>query len=271
MLRGDEIMKNNTMRTLAVFILAGMIVLCAAGSVQAEPTMDIQIYKTQGDYLLENPGLENLWQYTVTNMSDAGSQNNMLDFTLPAGTNQGIFYAGDATSGWAVESGDPYNPGLDHMILEGLLTPGVSFTFDVYFTGDAFHQDYATATARGDEINVPFIPVSTDVPGEYPRTLEADIYFDGIVNLLDFAVLANEWMQEESWYSPPYTGGDGTTMQVTHSQPAIGNYDFDYFNIGDELFIQYTITNTSEPGTQNNMIYFTLPAGVKGGAKLRRG
>ena len=70
------------------------------------------------------------------------------------------------------------------------------------------HQDYATAHGRGPPEGLQFNPVLVDVPGEFPRTLVADVYFDGIVNFRDFAVLAGEWLDEEDWYSPPYTGED---------------------------------------------------------------
>ena len=241
------------------------MLLVATSLAHAEPTMDIKISKARGDYWIENPGLENLWQYTITNMSDSGSQYNMIDFTLPAGTNQGIFYAGNTSIGWTID--DPFNPGLDNITLKGLLTPNPanppSFTFDVYFTGDTFHQDYATATAVGPPDGLTFQLELTDVPGEYPHTLSADIYFDGIVNLLDFAVLAGEWMQEEDWYGPPYSGG-GPTMDIT-ANSYIGNHDLDLFHLGDELLIQYTVTNTSGSGTKNNMIDFSLPAGCNQG------
>ena len=66
--------------------------------------------------------------------------------------------------------------------------------FELYSTDLNIHQDYATAHGRGPPEGLQFNPVLVDVPGEFPRTLVADIYFDGIVNFRDFAVLAGEWL-----------------------------------------------------------------------------
>ncbi|MDD5011441.1 MAG: hypothetical protein PHQ00_04890 [Phycisphaerae bacterium] len=262
MLSGDEIRGNNTMRTPAVFILAGVVGLYAAGSTQAEPTMEIQINKTQGDYWLENPGLENLWQYTITNMSDSGSQNNMIGFILPAGTDQGIFYVGNATGNWTVT-----DFGTDNILLEGLLTSNPdapsSFTFDVYFTGDTFHQDYATATAVGPPDGLTFQPELTDVPGEFPRTLEADIYFDGIVNFKDFAMLAEEWMNTIPGYGSP---GEGNAqimdIQVANAQ----SEDYWQERPGIESLFQYTVTNNTPSQSPGDSLWkYTVPVGSEDG------
>ena len=256
MLRGDEIWKNNAMRTPAVFILAGMIVLCAAGSVQAEPTMDIQSSYVEADFDdwkdpgEQHPGDELRLMYSVENTSQPGTQNNMINFTLPAGSNLGV-YEVLAPSGWsfAINADNTFFSGNGNVIEPQSILSG----FHLYSTDLNIHQDYATATAEGIGATVPFQPELTDVPGEYPRTLEADIYFDGIVNLLDFAVLAGEWMDEEDWYSPPYAGG-GPEMTIQYATDNTG-------------WFEYLIRNTSqEPDIgAKNMIDFVFPAGANQG------
>ena len=252
MLRGDEIRGNNTMRIPAVFILAGAIFVCAIGLAHAEPTMSIQ-------YSTDNQGW---FEYLVTNTSAQAEHNNMVEFSLPAGTNQGIYDA-VAPTGWLFA----INPNDIIFIGNGnYIAPGNQELFELYSTDLNIHQDYATANAVGPPQGLAFDSVLVDVPGEFPRTLDADIYFDGIVNFRDFAVLAGEWMDTEDWYVLP-TGGDGPTMAVDSSY-SIADYDqwADTPHPGDELLLQYEVTNTTSGSDPDNaLIIFSVPCGINQG------
>jgi len=256
MLRGDEIRKNNAMRIPAIFIVVGMIVLYIAGFVYAEPTMtiDTDIY-TGADFGF-------IGSYTVTNTSEQAEHNNMIEFALPAGTNQGVYNA-VAPTGWLLTINS------DNTVFTGngnYIAHGNQELFELYSTDLNIHQNYAEAMAEGVTTPVPFNSVQTDVPGEFPRTLESDIYFDGIVNFRDFAILAGEWLDEEDWYSPP-TGGDGPTMTV-ESSCYIADYDqwAENPHPGDELLLQYEVTNTTSGGDPDNaLIIFSVPCGINQG------
>ena len=58
------------------------------------PVMSITSTRSEVDADPGIPGLESLFQYSVENTSAQGEQYNMIDFTLPTGTDQGVFYIG---------------------------------------------------------------------------------------------------------------------------------------------------------------------------------
>ena len=112
--------KITLLRMPAVFILAWMIVLCAAGLVYAEPVMDISYSSAIGNHDLDffYVGDELLIQYTVSNNSDPGNSNNMIDFTLPAGVNQGVYDA-VAPTNWT------FTINADNTFFEGINNDGI--------------------------------------------------------------------------------------------------------------------------------------------------
>ena len=83
-----------------------------------------------------------------------------------------------------------------------MLKPGETFAFDIYSTDLNIHQDYATATAVGPPDGLTFQPELTDVPGDYERTLSADITGNGIVDANDLKLMCNEWLMTGDWYAP---------------------------------------------------------------------
>ena len=220
-----------------LFYTAAFMLLIVTSLAQAEPTMTIQ-------YSTDDQGW---FEYLVTNTSPQNPDYEMDEFILPAGSNQGVFYA-VAPINWTFI--------IDAN--ETIFTTNLSYIPPV--NGQGFFELYSMILDVGQRDAIAntrfegqFNPVSVDVPVE--RTLEADIYFDGIVNFRDFAVLAGEWQQEEDWYSPPYFGG-GPVMEI----------DSDIYVGPDFGFIgSYTVTNTSPQAEHNNMIEFTLPAGTNQG------
>ena len=234
---------------MLVFYTAAFMLLAAAGLAHAEPTMTVNTYY-EIDPIDGFAGI-----YTVTNTSPQNPDYEMDIFILPAGSNQGV-------SGALAPENWTFDINLDETIFSTTLSyiPPVNGqgTFELYSNIlDVDQRDAIAYTVPNEQFN----PVSVDVPVE--RTLTADIYFDGIVNFKDFAMLAGEWMQVEDWYEPPVTCDGNCPVMSIQSDSAIADYDeFDPDpHPGNELLISYLVSNDSVTGEHNNMINFTLPAG----------
>ncbi len=243
-----------------VYIMAGMILLYASGSVYAEPTMEITTSNCTGNYDLDlfHPGDELLIQYEVTNTTPGGDPDNALAvFSVPAGINQGVYDVIAPDAGWDFT----INP--DDTTFTGdtsMLSPGDSQgLFELYSTELNVSKRYATALSASNPPES-FNPVKVNVPVE--TTLTTDIYFDGIVNFRDFAVLAGEWLDKENWYTLPHSG-DGPVMEVM-SLTSIGEYFNEHF--GNESKLTYLVTNTTpESDPDNSLISFIAPLGSNQG------
>jgi hypothetical protein len=150
--------------------LAALVALLAgtATKAQASPMMTIDYDNSIGEYNLAHPGNEQNFQYLVTNTSDPGDRNNMIQFTLPAGINQGVY---DATmpNGWTfgINSNNTVFDGAGHFI-----APGAQGLFELYSIDLNKHTDLASAIAEGVGSHVNFNTVQVDVPGvPEPATL----------------------------------------------------------------------------------------------------
>ncbi|MDD5011440.1 MAG: hypothetical protein PHQ00_04885, partial [Phycisphaerae bacterium] len=241
------------------FCTAVFLLIVAAGLAQAEPTMEITASNYTGNYDLDlyHSGDELLIQYEVTNTTPGSDQDYALSvFSVPAGINQGVYDVIAPDAGWDFT----INP--DNTTFTGetsMLSPGGSEgLFELYSTELNVSKRYATALSASNPPES-FNPVEVNVPVE--RTLTTDLYFDGIVNFRDFAVLAGEWLDEEDWYSLPYSG-DGPTMDIM-SLASIGEYFGE--NPGNESKLSYLVTNTGLDDIDNSMITFIAPAGSNQG------
>lgn len=129
-----------------------------------DPLMDVNVTRTVDDYHPGLPGLESLFTITVYNQSDPGVNNNMINFTYPAGEiDNGVFYVIPGT-GWT-----PYINDGD-ILFDGLLEPGAFAQHQVYSTLTGTGLDYATALALGPP-QTPFNPVEVAIPVPEPGTL----------------------------------------------------------------------------------------------------
>jgi hypothetical protein len=212
---------------LARWVVVLITVLISASTAVATPTMTVDCEHYLNDYSPAHVGDELQVIYTVTNTSEPGNSNKMLDFTLPAGSNQGVY---DAVSGngWAFEI--DADSTRFYQGSSPALQSGEQMVLELYSTILTVSQDWAAATARGVEIPTQFPPVLVDVPGDL-HTLAGDISGDGIVDandvgmmaenwlaegagnvadisagglvdFVDFAMLANDWGKQEPWYVP---------------------------------------------------------------------
>jgi len=143
----------------SVATVAGLVALVGAG-VASGATMSVGSWTNNNGY----------FQYLVENTSDASDDNNMVDFTLPAGLNQGV-YGAVADNDWvSTIYGD--STVFDKPVGIDPLVPGDQAIFELYSNDLNIHQDYATATARGPPTGLQFEPVEVDVPGvPEPSTL----------------------------------------------------------------------------------------------------
>jgi hypothetical protein len=211
---------------LAGWVVALVTVLVGASAAVATPMMTVEYEWSISNYNPSTPQNELLIQYLVTNTSEHSSANNMIRFTLPSGSNSGV-YDFAAPNGWSgvITQSETVFTGNGNYI-----PAGGEGLFELYSTDTGMHQDNATAMAAGNCYDIPFAPVPVDVPGDL-HTLAGDISGDGIVDandvgmmaenwlaegagnvadisagglvdFVDFALLANDWGKQEPWYVP---------------------------------------------------------------------
>jgi hypothetical protein len=170
-----------------VATLAALVAL-DANSLRAAPTptMTVTSTVTVGDYDLNHPGQERRIQYFVQNISPAGDVNNMIEFTLPVGSNQGVYQ---------IDTGEifslfTHSINSNNIVFTGngsYLAPDNGDSITIYSTHLSTTTGTATALARGnvETGNIPFNAVSVLVPAANPVPVLA-----GFQRLADAAVLA---------------------------------------------------------------------------------
>lgn len=157
---------------LVIVLICAVAVLYGSGQAEATPTMEVTVSRSVDDYWPDNDGMESYWEITVRNVSDPNVANNMIDLTYVSGpwidptpdVGEGVFYVFD-TPGWAASSLG------NRTVFSGLLEPQSIVTFRLYSTELGISQAYATATATGEGVDVPFSPVLVDVPAPEPASL----------------------------------------------------------------------------------------------------
>lgn len=104
---------------------------------------------------------DHLWiAYTVENTSAPGDANNLIEFAVPAGTNQGVMPGIMHEPDWTI------TVEAERTVFSGVLPPGESKVFDVYSSVLSLVPAHASAAANGGGAgNVPFPPVPVEVPG----------------------------------------------------------------------------------------------------------
>jgi len=81
--------RNYLLKILLAVVMLGSVASPAMAGVLMEVTLDSVV---PVEYTSANPGLELQWQYTIKNLSTPpGDVNNMIEFSLTAGTNNGVF------------------------------------------------------------------------------------------------------------------------------------------------------------------------------------
>lgn len=154
-------------------------------------------YSSVGDWDPSHTGDERLFMYTVRNVSAPGVQNNMINWFVNVGTNQGLYLDGIINpddSIWSVAL-EP-----DRITFNGLLSPGdpqIQFGFLTGSTG--LGTGYASATATGIGYPVPFNDVQVNVPTPEPAT--GDLSGDECVDLNDLPLFINTMLDDG--YVPP--------------------------------------------------------------------
>ncbi len=162
------------------YLVPALCAACVAVSlgmeraVVAQPTMTVTSAWFVNDYDQDHPGLECLYRYVVRNTSDSGDINNMISFTISAGSNQGV-YAVTKPSGWIYEIG----PDSTHFEGNGnVIAPGIQRTFQLYSTLLHVGQGEATAVGRGEFVPEPFNTVAVPVPSYHCLDRDHDVDID---------------------------------------------------------------------------------------------
>lgn len=180
-------LSNATSLFLTVLLGYGLPRVMAEGPIP--PLMDVDVTCTIADYHPGFPGLESLFTITVYNQSNPGVNNNMINFTYPAGADEnGVFY---------VIPGDGWTPYLNgnHILFDGLLEPGEFAQHQVYSTLTDIGQDFATALALGPPPET-FNDVLVDIPIAPPvnpnMSIDSIIVTDPIAGMQAFYTVTNQ-------------------------------------------------------------------------------
>ncbi len=157
----------------AIIALAALALLSPRGA-NAVPIMTVGSELLIGDWDDEHPGYEACFAYYLRNVSEPGDINNLLSFSLPAGSDHDVFYVlhGSHFSSVEIEA--------EQTIFQGLLRPGEGVGIEVYTYMLTVGADLATALATGGVYPEPFNPVLVDVP----RPLSAAVPEPGSVMLV---------------------------------------------------------------------------------------
>ncbi len=130
--------------------------------------------------------------YDVQNTSTPGDANNLIEFSVSAGTAQGV-YNTTAPSGWTAQIFDDYTlfSGNGSYIPPQNILP---FVFSIFSTHTNTAQGAANAVAGGLGIPEPFPPLETLVPSEHPAahvvrvSHEAPAGWEGVAGLGDVRI-----------------------------------------------------------------------------------
>ena len=173
-----------------ILVLAGLVLASgAAYGDSGSPTMEVLSYNYSNG----------LYEYLVTNTSPSNPDHEMNKFILPVGTNHGVYEANGCPQDWTSTIN------LDETVFSTITAPippgGGEGNFEVHshLTGDV--NGDAKAYTRYAE---PFNSARVVAP-----PLLGDLNLDRIVNFLDFARLAGEWMQEGNLVSDINNNGAG--------------------------------------------------------------
>jgi hypothetical protein len=174
-------------------LLAGSALVAASAlpqksEAQIVPYMDVDTNVVTGNYDddIVNSGLENIFIYGVTNFGDGNNANNpdgfaynLLSFTVPAGSNQGVFNYTAPPGSWTANIGSDVTT-----FTGGIIAPNGGDAIFELWADDANPTivGSATATASGTLVypDTPFQDynggslssnqyVDVDVPGVIPE------------------------------------------------------------------------------------------------------
>lgn len=149
--------------------LATLLVLLAAAEAgfsgeEQLMKMSVEAWPTPFDYDEDSsPVLELQVVYTIHNNSPRGDVFNLMNFSLPAGSKQGVYDVlfGDGMDGWVCSIGE----NTTCLIGNGnVVVPGRWGEFSFYSHFPLTRQALATAEAFGEGDRWPFPPVEVPVP-----------------------------------------------------------------------------------------------------------
>ena len=146
-----------------------VMLLMGVGVASGDPSMTVTTTVNLGEFDGGNPGLELQFVYDVTNTSAAGDVNNMISWSIPAGSDDGVL--------GIVVSYDGFDGYINEFIASGTagftgnLPPDVvsNYVQIVVITPARFGAvpGQAGAVAEGEDDGGPgFPPVGVEVPGE---------------------------------------------------------------------------------------------------------
>lgn len=141
-------------------ILAGLLICSQVA--WGELSWTVTVTQSFDDFDEEHPGNECLISYIIRNTSSAGDANNLISYTVPAGTNQGVYIATKPT-GWisTKNANDTRFDGNGNYI-----PPGNQNSFRLYSYSLHVGRGTASAVASDDD---PFPPLTVEVPTEVPE------------------------------------------------------------------------------------------------------
>ena len=129
------------------------------------PTMSISASaQNDRDYDASRPGQQSLIVYTITNTSASLGVYDMIGFTLPAGTNDGL-YKVVPSGGMMVWSSSLNATSTVSRRTSSGMPAGAAGTLTVYADSPHTRLGYATADSIDDG---PFVPVLVPVPAQPP-------------------------------------------------------------------------------------------------------
>ena len=142
------------------------------------------------------------YNYLVTNISEPGDSRNLVQVTIPAGTNHGVHTAFALDYEWTVTINE------NATIFEGdgfELPPGDDEAFNLDSTVIDTVEDYVIGDAAGPPQGLQFPPDLVIKPA-----LIADLDLNGIITTLDLALIALDWLNGPGNYTGDISGDSGS-------------------------------------------------------------